>query len=187
MGDWIRIKRHLAMASYIIKPQRGHTYLFVYAAKLTPDDYTRILDHTHARILAIIDYPFLPKILYTIFPQLADQPMAVYFVEGIKKPQVMTECLPQPLFAANVRLSDFNIVMREFSNTIDRVVETDNKDDFYHLKKDLGTYLAEINALDVIDQKLKYDDESLLPNYADIVKTLYGHWQIDIYRKYQRN
>ena len=67
MGDRIRIKRHLAMASYIIKPQRGHTYLFVYAAKLTPDDYTRILDHTHARILAIIDYPFLPKILRFTF------------------------------------------------------------------------------------------------------------------------
>ena len=77
--------------------------------------------------------------------------------------------------------------MREISNTIDRVVDSNNKDDLYLLKKDLRTYLAEINALDVISNKIKYDDDSMLPHYADIIKLMYDDWQIDIYRKYQRN
>jgi hypothetical protein len=175
------------MGSYIIKPQRQHTYLFVYADKLSPIKFSMIQEQTHARIMTFIDYPFLPKILYTLFPQLADQPMAVYFVEGIKNPQRMTECTPLPLFGAHVRFSDFNLVMREISNTIDRVVDSNNKDDLYLLKKDLRTYLAEINALDVISNKIKYDDDSMLPHYADIIKLMYDDWQIDIYRKYQRN
>jgi hypothetical protein len=174
------------MGSYIIKPQRGHTCVFVYTAKLSMNDYNTVLEHCHAKILAYIEYPYLPKILSLIFPQLADQPMAVFYVEGVKRPQCLTECFPMPLFGANVRFSDFNIVMREISNTIDRVVEADNKDELYQLKQDLATYLAEINTLDVINQRIKFDDDTLLPNYADIVKTLYSQWEVDLYRKYQR-